>query len=277
MDVDALADELYGLPPERFIDARNARVKELRAKGERQRAEVISKLAKPSPPAWLANLLVRTRPRVIDELLGIGDDLRSAQQRGAGDDTRRLSVRRQELIRQLVEAAAEETGATGHSIGGSHQRQLEETLEAAVADPSAASDLRAGRLTQAMAHVGFGEVAAVRRSRPPPARSRPQAGLDGPAGRERDRRGEQRRRARDKAGATLVEARADLTAAERTVGEARGRRDAAAASRRQAAKALKEAEREARESALELGRAEQKRQRARDALKKAERELRRRA
>ena len=246
MEVDALIDEMYAVAPERFIEERNARVRELRAKGERKQAAAIGKLTKPSPAAWLANLLVRTRPQLVDELLDLGDGLRLAQRRGAGDDMRTLSARRQNLIRQLGRAAGEEAGGTGHKLSASHQRQLEETLEAAVADTSIASELRRGRLTRAVAHVGFGDELVDRRPVQSRLRSRPRTGRDAPAKAEADHRDEQNRRAAARADTALVKARADLIDAERAVDQARKRHDTATTTRRQVAKALKEAERELR-------------------------------
>ena len=230
------------------------------------------KLTKPSPAAWLANLLVRTRPQLVDELLGLGDALRRAQRRGAGDAIRTLSARRQELVRQLGRVAGEGARAAGHKLGASHERQLEETLEAAVADASIASELREGRLTRAMAHVGFGDELADRRPLPSRPRSRPRTGRDAPVKAEPDDRGEQHRRAAARADAALVKARADLLDAERVLDQARRRHDTATATRRQVAKALKEAERELRASSVELGRLEQRRRRASAALGKAERQ-----
>ena len=276
MDVDELAYELYGLPPERFTETRNQRAKELQASGDRQGAESVRKLAKPSVAAWLANMLVRSRPELLDELLSLGQSLRRAQQRGAGDDIRSLSGRRQDLIRRMAEAAREEADTAGHPLGPLHQRQLEETLEAAVADESAASDLRAGRLTEAMSHVGFGELSAVERIGRTTARA-PSASkttsTQAPA--ERDHRSEARRRAAAKAAEALDKANAELQSAETAVAAAHRRHDEASEARRQTARALQEVERELKASALELDRSQRRRQRANDAVKKADRERRR--
>jgi hypothetical protein len=278
VDVDEVADELYGLPPDQFTEARNGRVKELRASGDRRSVEAIRRLAKPSVAAWMANLLVRTRQRSIEELLDLGRGLREAQRSGKGDDIRRLSARRQELVRQLTGAAAEEASATGHAFGAQHQRQLEETLEAAVADESAASALRAGRLTDAMAHVGFGEVAALERTGRPSGRARPQPESKPPShpSSNDERRSEASRRALARADDMLVRARATLERSDSVLDEARERHQAASAARREAAKALQDAEREVKAASAELARSQQRRQRADEAVKKAERERRRR-
>jgi hypothetical protein len=113
MSLDDIGNDLYGLPLDQFIGARNARAKELAASGDRDAAAVVRKLSKPSVTAWLANALVRKHPGKIDELLALGRDLRQAQNRGAGDDMRRLSTRRQELVRRLVVLASAEAGLQG--------------------------------------------------------------------------------------------------------------------------------------------------------------------
>jgi hypothetical protein len=49
--VDQTADELYGLPPGEFTSARDARVKELRADGDRDAATAVKALRKPTVAA----------------------------------------------------------------------------------------------------------------------------------------------------------------------------------------------------------------------------------
>ena len=71
MDVDSVAGELYGLPPEEFVRARTGREKQARAAGDRDLAAQIHALAKPTAVAWLANQLVREHGDEIAPLLDI--------------------------------------------------------------------------------------------------------------------------------------------------------------------------------------------------------------
>lgn len=146
MDLDGTIDELYALPREEFIAARAARVKQARAEGDELGAKRLGRLRKPSVAAWLANQLARAHPTEIGELLELGSQLRRAHARLDGRQLQELSRERQRLmrgLRKLAQAIAPATEAT--------LRQLDESLIAALADPDAAQDLRAGRLESAVA------------------------------------------------------------------------------------------------------------------------------
>ena len=156
MTLDDVAQELYGLPPEEFTEVRNARAKEIVAAGDRELAAEVRKLPKPTVAAWLVNALVRTRGRDVEELIALGPELREAQRNRARPDMRRLADRRRDVIRDLVGAASQQATEAGHSMASQVQRQVEETLEATVADEESAAAVRAGRLSNPLAFIGFG-------------------------------------------------------------------------------------------------------------------------
>ncbi len=58
--LEEIADELYGLPPEEFTAARDARACALRA-SDRALADAVCALRRPTTAAWLVDLLVRER------------------------------------------------------------------------------------------------------------------------------------------------------------------------------------------------------------------------
>jgi hypothetical protein len=158
MDLGTVADELYGLPPGEFVSLRDARASEARSEGDHELAAAIKQLRRPTAVAWIANLLVRERRDHVTQLLGLGDEMRRAQRDLAGDELRRLSQRRRQLVSAL---SAEATGLArghGHQMTGSSRQELEATLEAAVADESAGEALLSGRLTAALRYAGFGSV-----------------------------------------------------------------------------------------------------------------------
>src|SRR5690348_7318712 len=70
--------DLYGLPLEEFIAARDAEAKALR-KTDREAAAKLAKLPKPTPAAWAANQVARSDPGLIEALLDAGAALRAAQ------------------------------------------------------------------------------------------------------------------------------------------------------------------------------------------------------
>ncbi len=160
MDLDAVADELFGLPPADFVAARDERAATARRAGERELAAAIKELRRPRVGAWLANLLVRERPDEVSELLAVGTELRQAQAHLAHEDLRRLSKERRRVVASLAADALELARDRGQSVSDAAARELEATLEAAMLDAGAAGQLEAGRLTVALGYAGLGWAGA---------------------------------------------------------------------------------------------------------------------
>jgi hypothetical protein len=158
MDLDAAADELYGLVPDRFTARRTELATEARSAGEADLAKEIGKLRRPTVVAWIVNALVRTHPGEIDRLLGLGDELRAAQRDLAGDAMRELSAQRRTVVADLVGRARSEAAGAGHRAGDGTLRDVQATLDAALADRNAGAAVRSGRLITALSYSGFGEV-----------------------------------------------------------------------------------------------------------------------
>jgi hypothetical protein len=155
-DIDEIADELYGLPPEEFTAARTRYEKEAKAAGDRDAALRIHALAKPTVTAWLANQLVRSHRSEIEPLLELGAALRDATEKLDGDQLRELSRQQQRVMYALVQQGRALARAAGRSVSEDMARALEETLRAALADEQAASLLLAGQLTDALHTSDFG-------------------------------------------------------------------------------------------------------------------------
>ncbi|MFF5847214.1 hypothetical protein ACIP4T_36955 [Streptomyces massasporeus] len=215
MDYDSVADELYALRPEEFTAARASAVASARTAGDRELAERIRALRKPSLAAWVSNLLVRSSPGEVEPLLRLGEGLRQAHQDLDGTQLRELSRRQHALIRALSLQARQLAKEAGHPIGESVQREVENTLHAVLADPEAAQAWAGGRLAKPLsAAVGFpanAEGARPRRPEPPPA---PAPSRQGGKGSEQQRR-------------RLAQAREDAAAAERELRELQDEADAA--------------------------------------------------
>ncbi|HEU5110811.1 MAG TPA: hypothetical protein VFT95_19905, partial [Micromonosporaceae bacterium] len=159
MDLDAVADELYGLWPGEFTAARTAREKEARAAGDKELAAQVKALGKPTTVGWLANRLVRDHADELQPLLDLGDALREATAVLQGDELRSLSQQQHQLVAALVRQARRDAAAAGHRVGEDAARGLEETLRAALADADLSEQLAAGRLTGGLQHAGFGVAA----------------------------------------------------------------------------------------------------------------------
>lgn len=145
-----MADELYALPREDFTAARNAAAKQAREQGHRELAEQIGALHRPSTAAWIANLLAREQPGEIRALVELGDGLREAQHRLQGEELRRLSSQRHQLVHGLVQQAQALARAAGHPASETVSRELTNTFTAAANSSAAAQALAGGRLTAAL-------------------------------------------------------------------------------------------------------------------------------
>jgi len=158
VDVDTLLDELFGLPLEQFVVARNAASKRIKASGDAVGAERVARLAKPTVAAWVVNQVAREHPDEVAALVTLGDELRDATE---DRDRARLTVLdrlRRERTEALVGAVRAAGEVAGRGVSASAVDRLAETLTAAVMDPDAGAAVRAGRLGQALQHVGFGLV-----------------------------------------------------------------------------------------------------------------------
>jgi DNA repair exonuclease SbcCD ATPase subunit len=239
VDLDTVADELYGLPPDAFTPTRDARATEARSAGDRDLAAAIKKLRRPTTGAWLANLLARERNDQLAELLDLGAAMRQAQADLAGDDLRRLSQRRRQVVAALGDEARRLARDRGQPASQASIGELEATLEAALADAGAAEALRRGRLTTALRYSGFGPVDLTEASVAPAEEKAPQPSAGGrtSAGRREsaagDRSGTERRRERVKkaeqelraAEAAAADAEREADEQERRLSDARAEED----------------------------------------------------
>ena len=263
-DLASAAEELYALPPGDFTAARDERVAQARTSGNRDLARAIGALRRPAVSAWLVNQLVREAGDQVGELLTLGESLRQAQQDLAGEQVRELSVQRRRLVTTLVAEAKRLAERDGRTAGLQVEREVEATLQAALADADAAAAVRAGCLASPLSYAGLGvgdEAGAVSWQRAP-AREKAPAGDKGPV--------KEKAPAPEKAPAKRKAARE----------RASGRRVAETAAEREARLAAEEAERQARRAAAEAERraakiaeAEQAVRRAADAVAAAEADL----
>jgi hypothetical protein len=142
--VDEIADRLYSLPPEEFTRARNQAERELRQAGEREQADQVKALRKPSASAGAVNRLVRSHRTHVEAFLEAAVRLRDAQFAGKGN---------------LVAAAQAERVALEElvDLGGESVRA---SLQAAAVDDEIARELLAARLVREPEPAGFGTLLA---------------------------------------------------------------------------------------------------------------------
>jgi hypothetical protein len=169
-EVEEAADQLYALSPREFTAARDARAKEAKEAGDKDAAAGIKALRKPTVTAWLANQLVRQHADEVRPLLELGVALREATATLSGPQLRELSRQRNDVVRALVRQARRLAADAGQPVSEDVARGLEETLNAALADPTQAEVLLEGRLSAQLQHSGFGSAAE-----PSPAGGKPPA------------------------------------------------------------------------------------------------------
>lgn len=282
-DLGSVADELYGLDPGDFVSARSECAAEARRAGDRELTAAIGRLRKPTVAAWMVNLLARERADELAALLDLGDALRAAQRRLSGSDMRALSAQRRKVVTALERAAADLADERGRHATESALREVSQTLNAALADPDVAAEVRAGRLASIVEHTGFGDLSAV------PLTVVPDSAEDGESESKAPERAKSRttRSSGSKTGRGTAERNntAERETAERearqaeidkVAGEAESARAAVEQARSAAVEADAELERFDREVAdlrRKLEHAEQQRQFARRAVARAKKEV----
>ena len=257
-DFAAAAERLYAGPATGFVAERNARSKAARGDGDRDLAARIAALPKPSASAALVNRLAREDRDGLDRLLALGAELREAQQDGDGQRLRTLGIRRRELLTETTRAVLERAAGDGAAPGATIVEEVQQTLQALLADEAAADAVLTGRTVRALKADGLdpvdlaGAVGGPGATAAPPARRTPP--------RQQDEVGEARRLRDAKAVARQEQEAAE---AARQADEADHEADRAAARARDAGEVAQRREEEA--DALRRRLAE-----AQEALKDAE-------
>jgi hypothetical protein len=153
-------DELFGLPPEEFVAARDEVARRLRREGDAEAARRVKALRRPSLSAWAVNQLARSRQQALEGLLAAGERLRAAHQAAlAGGDAAELRAAtraEREAVAGLVSAALDRLREAGHPTTETTRDRIAATLHAAAASPEAADLVRHGRLTADLDPSGFG-------------------------------------------------------------------------------------------------------------------------
>ena len=153
--------DLYGLALDEFITERNKLVKELRSRGDRDEAQRVAALAKPTVAAWAVNQLVRTQKKETKELLAAGDAVRKAHSNaltGKGDAValKEASQRLRDATDVLGELARGLLSSKGHELATATLDRVADTLRAAALDPDARAEVKDGCLVRELTVAGFG-------------------------------------------------------------------------------------------------------------------------
>ncbi|HEU4542719.1 MAG TPA: hypothetical protein VFR23_16440 [Jiangellaceae bacterium] len=156
LDFEEIADELYGLRPDEFIEARDEHVARAKGDGNKALARDLGKLRRPTQAAWLVNALWRDRREDVEELLALTDDFGAAMAAGDGKQLQALTATRRELEGRLIQRATALAADAGAPAGADMLREVQETLGAALVSSEAAGQVRSGRLVRPLSYAGFG-------------------------------------------------------------------------------------------------------------------------
>jgi hypothetical protein len=257
--LEQVADELYGLPPGEFTEARDALVKRLRADKERDLANQVKGLRRPTVAAWALNQLVRNRRKDVGALLAAGEELREAQEQlvGGGDRSafQRAAAKERELAAKLARDAASLAAEAGVGSSQGLEEKLISTLHAAALDEETAAELGAGRVLrerQAVAGFGGGFDVAPAPSKPTPKRAKQAKPPKEDAAKK------------ERAAAAEAKAREELSTARLEERKAGRERDTAAKATARAAERARKAEERAAETARRLDEAREELEEAQD-------------
>jgi len=151
-DLDAIAVELYALPPAQFTAARNARA----GASDRSLGALIRRLPKPGLAAWAVTLLAREGQ--LGDALELAAALREAQDDLDAAELSRLGAQRRSLVAALSKQAVALSGERGVTVSPATREDIEKTINAAVMDAGAAAAVMTGRLVRPLEATGFDPV-----------------------------------------------------------------------------------------------------------------------
>jgi hypothetical protein len=159
-------DRLNGLPLEEFTKARNKLAGDLRSKGEREAADWVAGLAKPTTAAWAVNQVMRTQRKDARALLAAGERLRKAHEdaaagTGSGRQLRDAAAAERAAVERLSGAARGLLNASGRGLSENILERVAQTLHAISADSETRPLARAGRLSRERQATGAGPLATA--------------------------------------------------------------------------------------------------------------------
>jgi len=150
-------DALFKLPQAEFIAARNALAARLKKTGDRNEAEQVKALVKPTLSAWAVNQLYWKHGDTFKELLAARESFGRTPAAGMRD----LLAARREVISRLTRLAAVVLEEAGHSPTPDILRRITTTLEALSASASSSDAPVPGRLSADVDPPGFESLEAL--------------------------------------------------------------------------------------------------------------------
>jgi hypothetical protein len=237
MATDNDTAQLYGLPLDEFTAERDALAKRLRADGDRDEADRVKKLRKPSVPAWAINQAARADKKAAKALVKAGEKLAAAQEATLSGkrspDLRDAVAAHGEAVERMMEPVA---AALGDGASATNLDRARETLRAVAGDEELRGELEAASIVRDREPVGLGGATPAV-LKPVPARKRGSA-----SSRKRAEDGVRKaQRALDAAAAEAEDAERRVQRAERDLDKASRGRDKAVSDREEREAELEQA------------------------------------
>lgn len=144
---DERVDRLYALPLDEFTAARNAVAKELRTEGDRESAEAVKALKKPSVEAWTVNQLARQHGDEVARLVELGEEQPDVLASGDRDRLRRAMGDVRGTLTSLANQAERILGGSDRKPTSALLERVTRMLQNAAATEDGRAALRQGRFT----------------------------------------------------------------------------------------------------------------------------------
>jgi hypothetical protein len=157
----SIAEELYSLSPGEFTGSRNQCAKQAKADGDKDLAQRITELRKPSVSAWVVNMMMRHQAEQMTQVLELGASLRKAQADLDGEALRELTRQRRQLTTAVTHQGRVLAAELGQKVTEAVADQVQATLHAAMIDEDAAAAVRSGMLVGALEATGVRDADVV--------------------------------------------------------------------------------------------------------------------
>ena len=160
-------DELYREHPESFVAGRDRLAKDIRAAGERDEADRVGKLRRPTVAAWLINRAALSSPSELERFAEVSRELEEAQNRAldgsedAVDEWRAAAAQERDTAAAIVELADRLARDDGHPASGRALELVVETLRAAAADAGLRERVVGGRVEREQSGATLGTPMAA--------------------------------------------------------------------------------------------------------------------
>jgi hypothetical protein len=147
---------LSHVPPEEFVKARDALVRQLRERGENEEAKRMAALRRPSTALWVTNQLGGRAASDVEALIDSTGRARKAQLHGGTDALRDAMHGQREALHRLMTEAQKSAAEIGATLTPELQRRIQDTVQTAAS--SAPDALRQGAIEQELSAAGFGAL-----------------------------------------------------------------------------------------------------------------------